>query len=199
MHVLASVVLFVSLLLGQSQPGAAPPPVLDDAEELVRIEKIAVQGSRLEPRSVQMLTGVRPGQQINEASLRKAIQRMTDSGLVKNVDYAYESLSGPTSVAVQLTIVDETPLLPASIQLPDVEAEDVWTYLKNIDPVFTRELPRTQKALQFYTRYIERYLANQRKPQRVASVITDDGTGNASGIVFVPSDLLGIPRPRKAQ
>ncbi len=197
MHLMASGLLLAALLSAQSSPSAASVAALDDSEELVLIEKLAVEGSRLEPRSVQMLTGLRPGQQINEASLRKAIQRMTESGLVKNVDYSYESLSGPTSVALQLRIVDETPLLPASIQLPDVDAEDLWAYLKNVDPVFTRELPRTQKAIQFYIRYIERYLANQRKPLRVASVITGDGTGNANGIVFVPSDLLGIPRPQK--
>ena len=198
MYLLTSGVLFASLLLAQSPSSPSlSHPALDDSEELVRIEKIAVTGTRLNPRSVQMLTGLRPGQQINESSLRKAIQRMTESGLVKNVDYAYESLSGPTSVAVQLTIVDEAPLLPASIQLPEVDAEDVWAYLKNVDPVFTRELPRTQKAIQFYVRYIERYLANQGKPQRVASVITGDGTGGASGIIFVPSDLLGVPRLRR--
>jgi hypothetical protein len=167
-----------------------------DSEELVRIEKLAVRGSRFELQSVQMLTGLRLGQQINEASLRRAIQRMTDTGLVKNVDYSYASASKPTSVALELTIVDETPLLPASVQLPDVDAEDLWAYLKSIDPLFTRELPRTQKAIQYYVRYIERYLANRKHPMRVATVITADAEGNASGIVFVPADLLGIPQMR---
>jgi len=199
MQTLAFGLLLAGLALapGQSRRANSPPaspPALEDAEELVRIEKIVIEGSRLELRSVQMLTGLRTGQQINEASLRRAIQRMTESGLVKNVNYSYTSLSGPTSVALQLTITDETPLLPASIQLPDVDAEDVWVYLKSIDPVFTRELPRTQKAIRFYIRYIERYLSNQRKPLRVTTVITGDGEGNATGIVFVPADLLGIPR-----
>jgi outer membrane protein assembly factor BamA len=179
-------------------PAPAPVPAepqVSDADALVKIQKIEVIGSRLEPHSVQMLTGLRPGQKINETSLRKAIQRMLESGLVKNVDYAYESTSDqPDVVTLDLTITDETPLLPASIQLPDIDAEDVWGYLKGVDTLFTRELPRTQKALQFYTRYIQRYLANQKKSIRVSSVITADNDGNASGIVFVPQDLLGLPQ-----
>lgn len=66
-----------------------------------------------------------------------------------------------------------------------------------IDPVFTRELPRTQRALAFYTRYIERYLASQRRTLRIATVITADASGNASGIVFVPASLLGTPQFNK--
>lgn len=171
----------------------------NDEEEFVKIEKIVISGSRFEPRSIEMLMGIRIGQQMNEPVLRKAISRMLDSGLIKNVDYSYMSASAPTSVDLELKIEDELPLLPATIELPDIEAEDVWSYLRNVDPLFTRELPRTQKALQFYARYIERYLANQRKPMRVSSVITADTEGNARGIVFVPANLLGTPQFKKRQ
>ena len=180
-----------------ASPAAISDPAPGDAEQLVRVEKLKVEGSRLEPVSVQMLTGLRQGQQINESSLRKAIQRMLDSGLVKNVDYSYESMSSPASVLLELRIVDETPLLPATIELPGLEPEDVWAYLKGIDPLFTRELPRTQKALAFYTRYIERYLFSLKRQDRVATVITAGESGDASGIVFVPASLLGLPQPRK--
>ncbi|MEQ1946056.1 MAG: hypothetical protein ABL995_02640 [Bryobacteraceae bacterium] len=176
-----------------SQP-AAISPSSDDGDQLVKIEKLQVTGSRLEASSVQMLTGLRIGQQINEAILRKAIQRMTDSGLVKSVNYSYESASSPTSVLLELTIADEAPLLPATIQLPGVEAENVWAYLKGIDPLFSRELPRTQKALAFYVRYIERYLFTLKRQDKVVTVITASDNGEASGIVFVPASLLGLPQ-----
>jgi hypothetical protein len=127
---------------------------------------------------------------------------MADSGLVKNVGYQYQSLSSERSVELEFTITDELPLLPATIEIPDVEAEDVWAYLKAINSVFTRELPRTQKAIAFYTRYIERYLASQRgtlRTLKIAAVITADAEGNASGIVFVPASLLGTPQFNKGK
>ena len=163
-------------------------------DEIVTIERLTVKGSRLATPSVEYLSGLRPGMKVNEAGVRRAAQRIADSGLVKNVGYQYESLSSPRSVELEFTISDELPLLAASIQIPDVDAEDVWAYLHGIDPLYTRELPRTQKAIALYTRAIERYFASQKKIVHVATVITADAKGNASGIVFVPASLLGTPQ-----
>jgi len=173
------------------------PQTISAADEIVVIERVKVSGSRLALGSVQFLSGMRPGMKVNEATVRKAAGRIADSGLVKNVGYQYESLSSPRSVELEFTITDETPLLPATIEIPDADAEDVWAYLHGIDPVFTRELPRTQKAIAFYVRYIERFFASQKRIVRVATVITADEAGNASGIVFVPASLLGTPQFRK--
>ena len=168
--------------------------------EVVTIERLTAKGSRLGISSVQFLSGLRPGMKVNEAAVRKAAERLADSGLVKNVGYEYQSLSSERSVELEFTITDELPLLPASIEIPDVEAEDVWGYLKGINGVFTRELPRTQKAIAFYTRTIERYLSSQKgtlRTLKIAAVITADAEGNASGIVFVPASLLGTPQFNK--
>jgi hypothetical protein len=181
-------VLCLSLLLVQSTARD------NAADEIVTINRLTVKGSRLEPGSVRFLSGIRPGMKVNEATVRKAAERMAESGLVKNVGYQYQSLGSVRSVELEFTIADELPLLPATIEIPDVETEDVWTYLKGIDPAFTRELPRTQRALAFYARYIERYLASQRRTLKIATVITADVSGNASGIVFVPASLLGTPQ-----
>ena len=191
--------LWAHMLLAQVglPPASAPASVsaaTSAGDEIVTIERLTVKGSRLATPSVQYLSGLRPGMKVNEASVRRAAQRIAESGLVKNVGYQYESLSSPRSVELEFTISDELPLLPASIQIPDVDAEDVWTYLHGIDPLFTRELPRTQKAIAFYTRAIERYFASQKRMLHLATVITADDRGNASGIVFVPASLLGTPQ-----
>jgi hypothetical protein len=169
-------------------------------DEVVTIERLTAKGSRLGVVSVQFLSGLRRGMKVNEAAVRKGAERLADSGLVKNVGYEYQSLSSELSVELKFTISDELPLLPASIEIPDVEPEDVWGYLMGIDPLFTREMPRTQKAIAFYTRYIERYLASQKeavRTRKVAAVITANGEGEASGIVFVPASLLGTPQFNK--
>jgi len=172
------------------------PVSVSDGEEIVVIERLTVQESRFDAAGVRFLSGLRPGMKVNEAAVRKAAQRIADSGLVKNVAYQYESLSSERSVALQFTITDELPLLPAQIEIPDADAEDVWAYLHGINAVFTRELPRTQRAIAFYSRYIERFFASQKRPVHVAAVITADESGNASGIVFVPASLLGTPQLR---
>ena len=178
-------------------PRSSPAAAASAADEIVTIERLTVTGSRLSVPSVQYFSRLHPGMKVNEAAVRKAAQRIADSGLVKNVGYQYESLSSVRSVELEFTILDELPLLPASIQIPDVEAEDVWAYLHGVDPVFTRELPRTQKAIALYTRSIERFFSSQKRVLRVATVITADDAGNASGIVFVPASLLGTPQFRQ--
>ena len=195
--------LLAQVVLGQTlvvQGNAPRGSTSDAADEIVNIERLTVRGSRLGAGSVRFLSGLRPGMKVNEAAVRKAAQRIADSGLVKNVGYQYQSLSSERSVELEFTITDEMPLLPATIEIPDVDAEDVWAYLLGIDPVFTRELPRTQRAIAFYTRSIERYLASQRgtlRTLKIATVITADESGNASGIVFVPASLLGTPQFNK--
>ncbi len=186
--------LFAQAGLPPAGGSATVSAAASGGDEIVTIERLTVKGSRLAAPSVQYLSGLRPGMKVNEAAVRRAAQRIADSGLVKNVGYQYESLSSARSVELEFTISDELPLLAASIQIPDVDAEDVWAYLHGIDPLYTRELPRTQKAIALYTRAMERYFASQKRMVRLATVITADDKGNASGIVFVPASLLGTPQ-----
>ncbi|MDP9112837.1 MAG: hypothetical protein M3O20_04055 [Acidobacteriota bacterium] len=181
--------LLASVLFAQS----SPPP----SREVVTIDKLTVQGTRFAPHSIQLLTGLRPGVQIDELAVRQAIARMLESGLIRSVDYNYESLADPHRVILELTVVDETPLLPASIEIPGVDPEAVWQYLASIDPLFTRELPRTEKALRFYVRAITDYLRTNKRQELLVPIVTGDDSGHPSGVVFAPAPRR--PPPRKRQ
>jgi hypothetical protein len=179
--------IVASVLFAQS---AAPP-----SREVVTIDKITVEGTRFTLNSIQVLTGLHPGVQIDELAVRQAIARMLESGLIRSVDYNYESLADPHRVVLQLTVVDETPLLPASIEIPGVDPEPVWQYLQSVDPLFTRELPRTQKALRFYIRAITDYLRTNKRQESLVPIVTGDDSGHPSGIVFAPAPSRPLPSP----
>ncbi len=183
--------LLASVLFAQS---SAPP-----SREVVTIDQLKVQGTRFTPHSIQILTGLRPGVQIDELVVRQAIARMLESGLIRSVDYNYESLADPHRVVLELTVVDETPLLPASIEIPGIDPEPVWQYLQAVDPLFTRELPRTQKALRFYIRAITDYLRTNKRQESLIPIVTGDDSGHPSGIVFVPAPSRPLPSPGKHQ
>jgi hypothetical protein len=180
------IAIFAGTLFGQSP--AAP------SREMVTIEKLTVQGTRFPARSIEILTGLRPGLQIDESAVRKAIADMLESGLVRSVDYNYESLQDPHRVTLELDIIDETPLLPASIEIPGVDSEAVWQYLESLDPLFTREMPRTQKALRFYIRAISDYLHSNRRRDSLVPIVTGDGSGHPTGIVFVAAQRRTSPQ-----
>ena len=173
-------------------PGAAKP-----SDAIVTIEKIVVKGTRFQLLSVQNLSGLRVGQKVSEAEVRKACRKLTESGLVNNVDYNYESLDDPNVVALELKIEDAMPLLPAAIKIPGLDAEDIWRYLEGIDPLFTRKLPRTERALNFYSRFIERYLKTLNRSDRIISEVIADSNNLAVGIVFEPGKVMPEPRPTK--
>ena len=167
----------------------APP-----SRRVVTIEKLNVKGTRFPARSIQILTGLNEGDQIDEAAVRKAIGRMLESGLIRSVNYNYESLADPSKVALELDVIDETPLYPASIEIPGVDPEPVWQYLESVDPLFTRELPRTQKALRFYAHAISDYLRTNKRREVLAPIVKGDAEGRPTGIVFAPPRRRSTPQ-----
>src|SRR6267378_8338045 len=98
-----------------------------DDLKLVPLESIRVTGTRLPAASVIMLTGLKPGQTVNALIVQKACQRLTGTGLIKNVAFDYETVQGKNSVALELKLTDELPLYPARIQVTGFDEQDVWT------------------------------------------------------------------------
>ena len=173
----------------------AQTPPNNDGDKPVKIEKIVTEGSRFQQRSILALSGLRAGQQVTEATARKAITNVLNSGLIDNVDYTYESLSETDSVILTLKLRDTGPLLPASIKISGIDAEDAWKYLLNIDPVFTRELPRTQNALKFYCSYLERYLKTLNRDGAISSEVVADSKGTVNSIVFSAVKYRELSKP----
>ncbi len=181
-----------AVAFGQS---SAIDQLVPPSQQIVTIQKLNVKGTRFPARSIQILTGLREGDQIDEAAVRKAIERMLESGLVRSVNYNYESLEDTSKVALELDVIDETPLYPASIEIPGVDPEPVWQYLESVDPLFTRELPRTQKALRFYARAISDYLRTTKRRDVLAPIVKGDAEGRPTGIVFAPPRRRSTPPP----
>jgi hypothetical protein len=178
----------------QSGLDQSTPP----SQQIVTIETLNIKGTRFPARSIQILTCLREGDQIDEAAVRKALERMLESGLVRSVNYNYESLEDTSKVALELDVIDETPLYPASIEIPGVDPEPVWQYLESVDPLFTRELPRTQKALRFYAHAISDYLRTNKRRDVLAPIVKGDSEGHPTGIVFAPPRRRPTP-PREAR
>ena len=196
---LLPIALFAGTLLGpalwgQSSSGQPSQPG-EPSQEIVTIERLSIKGTRFPAHSIQILTGLQEGDQIDEAAVRKAIGRMLESGLIRSVDYNYESLEDMHHVALELDITDEAPLFPASIEIPGVDPEPVWQYLESVDPLFTRELPRTQKALRFYAHAISDYLRTNKRQDILAPIVAGDADGRPTKIVFAPPRRRTTPKP----
>lgn len=165
----------------------------DSATKKVTIQSVRVKGSRFSAQTLMHLTGLAPGQIVDEAKVREAIGNAMGSGLFTDIAYDYESQPGSTDVVVELTAKDQLPLLPVTIAVPGVDAEAIWKYLTDFDPLFAREMPPTVKAIQLYVRYINKYLDSAgRADIRASGNVT--GAGAPAGVVFEGVKLRSIKR-----
>lgn len=160
---------------------SSQPP---EANKLVRIDEIKVRGTRLPTDSVIRIAGLAVGQDVNDLIVNTACHKITATGLVKTVDYGYEVYPDKPGAVLTLTLADEGPLFPAKIE-PEGEEEPLWACLASADPLFTRELPRTERALNYYSAALERCLKSAgRENEYAAATVNGDAQGNAKQIVF---------------
>jgi outer membrane protein assembly factor BamA len=155
----------------------------------VKLKAIRVKGSRLPDVSLSRLTGLQAGQTVDEAKVRGALEHANASGLFKNISYSYEyDAVDQAEATLEFEVTDEPNLLPVTIKIPKVSGEDVWKYLQGVDPLFTREMPITAKAIELYSRYITKYLQTLGRSDIVIGNVV--GTDNhPSGVEFVPGKL----------
>jgi hypothetical protein len=174
-----SILLALPLLARGQTAGTA-----EDRHKPAQLAGIEVTGTRLPFESIIKISGLKVGQTINDDILKQASDKITSTGLVKGLDYGYNLVPGKAGVYLSLKVFDEEPLLPARI-LPAESAELIWTCLQSADPIFTREMPNTEKAIHFYSINIARCMGNSGAAgERVAATVACDGTGKSIGIDF---------------
>jgi hypothetical protein len=148
------------------------------------LEGLQVTGTRLPVESVIRISGLKVGEMINDETLKQASDKLTSTGLIKGLDYGYNLVPQTNGVYLMLNVFDEGPLLPAEI-LPAEEAEPVWHCLQAADPIFTKEMPNTEKAIHFYSINMARCLQNSESArERISATVACDGTGKSIAINF---------------
>jgi hypothetical protein len=171
--------------------------VAQDGLVQVKIQSIRVQGSRLPAASVIKLLELKIGQEANEKTVRAALQRVTLSGLFASIDFNYESEPGSKEVELVLDVHDQMPLLPAAIHVPKAAEEEIWQWLKAVDPLFTRELPPTDGAIRMYSNYIMKYLQTKDRNDFILGRVLGDAAGKPVSIEFIPGKLREAPGVRR--
>jgi hypothetical protein len=147
-----------------------------DAQKLVTIHRIFVEGTRLPTLSVIHLADIKVGDQVNFLRLQGALQQVTRSGLISNIDFEYESLpENETEVVLHMKCTDVPPIAKATIAIPQVDENDVWAWLGQVDPLFTRDMPPTEAAIRFYSHWIGKYMAAHGVPdfQKGFTIVAD--------------------------
>jgi hypothetical protein len=174
------ILFFLFLTVGLCQE--AKEGTAGDAQRLVTIRRIIVEGTRLPTLSVIRLAEIKAGDEVNFSKLQSALKKATLTGLISNIDFEYESLPDKeTDVILHLKCTDVKPSAKASIQIPKVNEDDVWSWLMQVDPLFTRDMPPTEAAIRLYSRGISKYMKSHGVPtfQENFSVVAE--ASNSTG------------------
>lgn len=157
----------------------------EDHHKLIELLGAEWTGTRLPTSSLMRISELKIGQKVNYDILNQVASRITSTGLVSTVDYAYEVQPGKPGVVVQFKLTDELPLLPATIY-PQANEELLWSCMQAGDPIFTRELPNTNNALKFYAANMDRCLelGSHNHDFRAQPTVACDAKGKAAKIVF---------------
>jgi hypothetical protein len=172
--------IFLSLAAGQD----AKEATAGDAQKLVKIRRILVEGSRLSALSVIHLAQIKAGDEVNFIKLHGALQKVTQSGLI-SIDFEYESLpDSETDVVLHMRCTDVKPTATASIHIPKVSEEELWAWLAQVDPLFTRELPPTEAAIRLYSNWIAKFMESHGDPKFQDNfAVTADASSSTGGTV----------------
>ena len=155
-----------------------------DPHKMVELGGIEVTGTRLPVESVIRISELKVGQKVNYNIINEACHRLTSTGLISLVDYAYNLVPGKPGIVLSLNVSDELPVLPSKIY-PKEDEDIIWQCLQAADPIFKRELPNTRSALTFYSKNIDRCLENTGARGGFARpTVVCDREGKASVIVF---------------
>jgi hypothetical protein len=179
----------VLLLFASSFSFSQGPAIPADHHKPVQLQGIEVTGTRLPADSIIKISGLKVGEMINDDVLKQASDKLTSTGLIKGIDYGYDIVQGKPGVYLSIKVFDEEPLLPAHI-MPADYAPPIWRCLESADPIFTREIPNTEKAIRFYSLNIARCIENGGAAKdRVSATVACDGTGKSIAVDFHVSTL----------
>ena len=133
------------------------------------IETIEFHGSEYPRSALLTVTGLHAPMPFSEAALRDAAQKLQDTGFFRSVQFRYEPARSHRGYAVNFDLAEDTDSLPARIDIPDADENDVWTALEAADPLLRRKVPTNEVAEARYIKAIEAWCAQHGQPTKIAA------------------------------
>ncbi len=154
------------------------------------LEAVTVDGSQIPKEFIVDLAGLKIGAATNPAAIDAAGARLRDSGIFDSVAYRYAPGENRGYV-VTLTVVDQSSMSDASIDIPGVDDAEAWKWLAAKYPQFDRFVPKNEAAERFLIALLEEHLAPQLGGQKLVARMETDMTSHPAHMLvsFQPENL----------
>ena len=152
--------MLVSLVLAALLAQAAPP-----AAPVNTVRQLRLENTRLSRLGVARLSELLAGTAFDDAVLQKAVAKVVASGLVRGAKIQLQPMPDrDTEVIVTFHMEDEPANGRAVLQFPKIKEAAAWRALEEANELITPELPLNDKAIAYYTQWIETYLDKDGAP-----------------------------------
>lgn len=161
------------------------------------IETITFRGVEYPRDALLAVTGLHAPMPFSEAALREAAQKLQDTGFFRAVQFRYEPAPDRKGYAVSFDLTKDTDTIPARIDIPNIDGEEIWKALEAADPLLSRQAPVNPVAQDRYLHAIEQYLTEHGEEEKIAARVNggEIGSGRLT-LVFEPENLPTIAAVR---
>lgn len=155
------------------------------------LEAVKIEGSQIANVVVLEMTGLHIGASVNQVSIEEGCKKLQASGLFQTVGFHYQP--GPKNgYVLTLSLIDQTALLDASIDVPGLDDHEIWQWLVARYPSFQHKVPSDGSAQQFLARQIELHLGAKLEGQHLIAGVESDLTRHKTMVSFQPETLPKI-------
>ena len=159
---------------------------LSAAETTYPLESVTIEGSRVSRDIVLELSGLRMGAPTNKETIEQACKKLEDTGVFSSIQYSYAP--GPhNGFAVTLSLVDQSGLVAATLDLPGVDDAETWRWIESRFPAFDHKIPGADAAQQYMAKSIEQHCLDKLHGQHV--VARQESDAGRSMVSFQPEVL----------
>ena len=158
------------------------------------LETVTITGSSLSRAEILNIAGLHIGMPLNKAAIDEACNKLSASGLFQSVNYHY----GPAAnngYALTLTLLEDKAMIPAVIDIPGVDENEMWRWLISKYPAFDHKVPRNEAAQERLARQIQEHVGAKLDGQPLVTRTEVDFTNSGASVLVFQPEML----PRVAQ
>lgn len=152
------------------------------------LESVTVEGTLVPQAVVLEMADLRLAAPIDKDGIEQACRKLQQTGLFASISYRYAP-GRNKGFALALTLTDQAPLMPAAIDVPGVNEDEVWQWLRARFGRFDRQVPEADAAQQFLAAEIERHIGGGMRGQRLETRLESDLATRKTTLSFQPAAL----------
>ena len=90
------------------------------------LESISADGVIIPAATLSQLSGLKPGDRVDEAAFGAAVEKLQQTGLFRAVTFRYQPGPKKTGIAAQFHFDLAPPVVATLIDIPGVKEPDAW-------------------------------------------------------------------------